>query len=231
MDLRGYGDAEPLRVDASRGVRDWSDDLAALVDALGLDRVHLVGWSMGAGVVLQYLLDHPDTVASVALVAPVSPYGFGGTSGADGVLVHPEGTGSGAGTVNPDFVAAIAAGITTADGPASPRAVLRSFYVAPGSLPLDPVLEDIFVASMNSTRVGVDNYPGDAVTVGDWPMTAPGRRGVANTMAPTFFDVSGIVDLPHIVPRLVAEVRHSAHFAAGGKRRKEPRPDGRGSRV
>ena len=73
VDLRGYGDAEPLPVDATRGVRDWSDDLAALVDALELDRVHLVGWSMGGGVVLQYLLDHPTRVASVALVAPVSP--------------------------------------------------------------------------------------------------------------------------------------------------------------
>src|SRR5688572_917451 len=48
VDLRGYGDAEPLPVDATRGVRDWADDLVALVDALGLDRVHLVGWSMGA---------------------------------------------------------------------------------------------------------------------------------------------------------------------------------------
>src|SRR3954454_8051577 len=70
VDLRGFGDAEPLPVDATHGVRDWSDDVAALVDTLGVDRVHLVGWSMGAGVVLQYLLDHPERVASVSLVAP-----------------------------------------------------------------------------------------------------------------------------------------------------------------
>jgi len=195
VDLRGYGDAEPLPVDATRGVRDWSDDLAALVDALGVDRVHLVGWSMGAGVVLQFLLDHPTTVASVALVAPVSPYGFGGTVGEDGARVHPDGTGSGAGAANPAFVAAIAAGDTTADTPLSPRSVLRSFYVAPGSLPLDPDLEDAFVAAMNSTRTGEDHYPGDAVTVEAWPGVAPGRRGVLNTMAPTVFDVSGVVDL------------------------------------
>ncbi len=78
VDLRGYGDTDPLPIDATRGMRDWADDVAALVDTLVLDRVHLVGWSMGGGVVLQYLLDHPDRVASVALVAPVSPYGFGG---------------------------------------------------------------------------------------------------------------------------------------------------------
>jgi pimeloyl-ACP methyl ester carboxylesterase len=157
---------------------------------------------MGAGVVLRYLLDAPERVASVALVAPLSPYGFGGTAGSDGARVHPDGTGSGAGGANPAFVAALAAGDTTADGPASPRAVLRSFYVAPGSLPLDPHLEDVFVAAMNSTRTGPDHYPGEAVTVDAWPGVAPGTRGVLNTMAPTVFDVSGIVDLPEKPPIL-----------------------------
>jgi pimeloyl-ACP methyl ester carboxylesterase len=202
VDLRGYGETEPLPIDATRGVRDWADDIGALVDALGLTRVHLVGWSMGAGVVLQYLLDAPDRVASVALVAPVSPYGYGGTAGPDGHRVHPDGTGCGGGAANPEFVAAIAAGDTSADSPFSPRSVLRAFYVAPGSLPLDPLLEDLFVASMNSTRTGIDHYPGEAVTVGAWPGVAPGNRGVLNTMAPTVFDVSGIVDLPEKPPVL-----------------------------
>src|SRR5215212_5157708 len=202
VDLRGYGDTEPLPIDASRGVRDWSDDIAVLVDELELTRVHLVGWSMGAGVVLQYLLDAPARVASVALVAPVSPYGYGGTAGPDGHRVHTDGTGCGGGAANPDFVAAIAAGDTTADSPVSPRSVLRAFYVAPGSLPLDPRLEDVFVAAMNSTRTGPDHYPGEAVPVDAWPGVAPGRRGVLNTMAPTVFDVSGIVDLPVKPPLL-----------------------------
>ncbi|HLM07013.1 MAG TPA: alpha/beta hydrolase [Blastococcus sp.] len=202
VDLRGYGETDPQPIDASRGVRDWADDVADLVDTLGLDRVHLVGWSMGAGVVLQHLLDAPEKVASVALVAPVSPFGFGGTVGADGRLAHPDGAGCGGGAANPEFVAALAAGDTTADTPASPRAVLRSFYVAPGSLPLDPHLEDVFVAAMNSTRTGPDHYPGDLVQCEAWPGLAPGTRGVLNTMAPTVFDVSGIVDLPQKPPVL-----------------------------
>jgi pimeloyl-ACP methyl ester carboxylesterase len=202
VDLRGYGDTDPLPIDAGRGVRDWADDIGDLVEALGLDRVRLVGWSMGAGVVLQYLLDSPERVASVALVAPVSPYGFGGTVGPEGARVHADGTGSGGGAANPEFVAAIEAGDTTADTPTSPRMILRSFYVAPGSLPLDPHLEDVFVASMNSTRTGTDHYPGDAVTVETWPGAAPGTRGVLNTMAPTVFDVSGIVDLADKPPVL-----------------------------
>ena len=196
VDLRGYGGTEPLPVDARRGVRDWADDLAALIDALGLERVHLVGWSMGAGVVLQHLLDSPDRVASVVLVAPVSPYGFGGTTGHDGRLVHPDGTGSGGGAANAEFVAALAAGDTSADSPVSPRSILRAFYVAPGSLPLEPQLEDVFVGAMLTTRTGADHYPGDATAVQAWPGTAPGERGVLNTMAPTVLDVSGIVELP-----------------------------------
>jgi pimeloyl-ACP methyl ester carboxylesterase len=202
VDLRGYGETEPLPIDATRGMRDWADDIGALIDALGLTRVHLVGWSMGAGVVLQYLLDAPDRVASVALVAPVSPYGFGGSAGPEGRCVHPDGTGCGGGAANPEFVAAIAAGDTSADSAFSPRSVLRAFYVAPGSLPLDPELEDLFVASMNSTRTGIDHSPGEAMTVGVWPGVAPGTRGVLNTMAPTVFDVSGIVDLPEKPPVL-----------------------------
>lgn len=195
VDLRGYGGTDPAPIDATRGVRDWSDDVAALVDTLGLERVHLVGWSMGGGVVLQHLLDTPERVASVVLVAPVSPYGFGGTTGPDGAKVHADGTGSGGGAANPDFVAAIEAGDTTADAPTSPRSILRAFYLAADSLPLDPALEDVFVTSMLTTRTGPDHYPGDATASDAWPGAAPGGRGVLNTMAPTVLDVSGITEL------------------------------------
>jgi pimeloyl-ACP methyl ester carboxylesterase len=33
IDLRGFGDTDPAPVDATRGVRDFADDLAATVDA------------------------------------------------------------------------------------------------------------------------------------------------------------------------------------------------------
>ena len=51
-DLRGFGRSEPKPLDATRGMRDLSDDLYELMKALGYaeeDRkVHLVGWSLGA---------------------------------------------------------------------------------------------------------------------------------------------------------------------------------------
>ena len=103
IDLRGFGDTDDEPVDATRGVRDFSDDLAAAIDALQLGQVHLIGWSMGGGVVLQYLVDRPGAhrVASLTLVDPVSPFGFGGTRGVDGALCDPGGAGSGGGAANP----------------------------------------------------------------------------------------------------------------------------------
>jgi pimeloyl-ACP methyl ester carboxylesterase len=191
VDLRGFGETDPEPVDATRGLRDYSDDLAALVEALGLESVHLVGWSMGGGVALQYLADHPGAhpVASVTLVAPVSPFGFGGTYGTDGTLCDPDGAGSGAGSANPDFVARLADGDRSADGPTSPRQVLLAHYVKPPFVPPD---QDVFVESMLSTRVGDDHYPGTSRAVPAWPGFAPGDRGVLNTMAPTRFRIASL---------------------------------------
>ncbi|MGO4536474.1 alpha/beta fold hydrolase [Leifsonia sp. 2MCAF36] len=190
VDLRGFGDSETLPVDATRGVRDFSDDVASVADALGLGAVHIVGWSMGGGVVMQLQLDRPDLVASLTLVSPVSPYGFGGTA-PDGSLLNPEASGTGGGGANPDFVARLQAGDTGEESPTSPRAVYRSSYVAPGFV---SEYEDLWVESMLSTATGPDNYPGDASASEHWPGFGPGTRGVLNTMAPTYFDTSGIVE-------------------------------------
>jgi len=191
-DLRGFGDSETKPVDASRGLRDFSDDLAGLLDTLRTGPAHVVGWSMGGGVVMQLLLDRPDLVASLGLVNPVSPYGFGGTKGADGQLASPDAAGAGGGGANPEFVAAIEAQDTGSESQNSPRSVLNAFYVADG---FRSPLEDVFVASMLTTKTGTDNYPGDSVPSQNWPGFAPGMRGVLNTMAPQYHDVSGIVDL------------------------------------
>jgi pimeloyl-ACP methyl ester carboxylesterase len=195
VDLRGFGDTEPLPVDATRGVRDYADDVVSLIDTLSLGPVHLVGWSMGGGVVLQMLRDRPALARTVTLVAPVSPYGFGGTRGVDGELIDAAGACSGGGGGNPDFVAALAAGDRSADSPLSPRQVMLSFYVKP---PFRPEHEDIFVESMLSTRTGDDHYPGDSIASEMWPGVAAGGRGVLNTMAPNHFRLD---DLPEIDPK------------------------------
>lgn len=191
IDLRGFGDSETLPVDATRGVRDFSDDVAAVLDALGVPRAHLVGWSMGGGVVMQLLLDRPELVASLTLISPVSPYGFGG-SAADGTPLTVDSAGTGGGAANPGFVASLGDGDTTADSPLTARSVFRTTYVAPG---YQSDLEDLWVESMLSTKLGDDNYPGTKTESTTWPGFGAGDRGVLNTMAPRHFNTAGIVDL------------------------------------
>lgn len=193
IDLRGFGDSQTLPVDATRGLRDFSDDVLSVLDALGIEAAHFVGWSMGGGVVMQLLLDAPTRVLSLTLEAPVSPYGFGGTHGPDGARNDADGAGTGGGGANPDFVARVEAGDADSLEQTSPRTVFRTAYTAKPELHAE--LEDLWVASMLSTKTGVDNYPGDLAASENWPGFAAGTKGVLNTMAPQHHDVSGIVDL------------------------------------
>ena len=196
-DLRGFGRTEPLPIDATRGLGDMVDDVRSLLAALGLtggSRVTAVGWSMGAGVLEQYLLTHPGDLGSVVLVAPLSPYGFGGTVDASGTPAFPDAASTGAGAANPEFVRRLAEKDASDDDPqTSPRVVMRTFY-GPGANAAD-VDEDFLTDELLLTRTGDDFYPGDSTSSQSWPGAAPGPRGVLNTMAPTNFDASGIVDL------------------------------------
>jgi pimeloyl-ACP methyl ester carboxylesterase len=90
-DLRGYGDTEPLPVDATLGLGDMVEDVRSLVEALGLGRHHLVGHSMGGGVVMKYAIAHPADLLSITLVDTVSPYGYSGSKDLDGTPCHEDG--------------------------------------------------------------------------------------------------------------------------------------------
>ncbi|WP_111718309.1 alpha/beta fold hydrolase [Homoserinimonas sp. OAct 916] len=198
IDLRGFGGSSTLPVDATRGLGDFSDDVVSVLETLEIDRAQVVGWSMGGGVAMQLLLEHPQFVSGLTLVAPVSPYGFGGTA-ADGRMLTPDGAGTGGGGANPDFIARLAAGDLTSDEQTSPRSVYRSSYVADGFVSKH---EDLWVQSMLTTATGDDNYPGTSSASENWPGFAPGTRGVLNTMAPQYFNVTGIVDLADKPPIL-----------------------------
>lgn len=196
VDLRGFGGSQTLPVDATRGVRDFSDDLHATLEVLEIPTAHLVGWSMGGGVVMQYALEHP--VLSLTLQAPVSPYGFGGTR-RDGSRLTDDDAGCGGGGGNPDFIARLRAGDTSDEAQTSPRSVFRSGYVAPE---YSSPHEDIWVASMLTTSTLEGNYPGDSTPSDNWPGFAAGGAGVLNTMVPKHFNTSGIVELTQKPPIL-----------------------------
>ena len=65
IDLRGYGQSD--RPDSGYSMKTWSDDLAALLDHLGFDRVHLHGTSMGSMVAQQFAIDHGERLNSLIL--------------------------------------------------------------------------------------------------------------------------------------------------------------------
>ena len=198
-DLRGYGDTEDLLVDGSRGARDWSDDLKSLSDKFGDKPAHLLGWSLGAAVLMQFTLDYPELVTSLTLLNPVSPYGFGGTKGMEGTPCYDDFAGSGGGVVNPEFVQRIKDGDRSEEDPNSPRNVINAFYYKP---PFRAGREEEFLSAALLEKMGDDRYPGDMTPSENWPNVAPGKWGPINATAPKYFNTSAIVDLPAKPPIL-----------------------------
>ncbi|MEZ4641182.1 MAG: alpha/beta hydrolase [Chloroflexota bacterium] len=130
-DLRGYGDTEAKPIDATLGLSDMVDDIHTLVQALKLSQYHIVGHSMGGGIVMKYAVAYPTELLSITLVDTMSPYGYGGSKGADGAMTYDDGAPSG---INPEFVQLLAAGEMGTENPMAPRNVFRQFYVKPPSL-------------------------------------------------------------------------------------------------
>lgn len=65
-DLRGCGESEDRTVETFR----HADDLAALLDGLGLERVSVAGVSMGGRIAVDFALSHPDRVDRLVLISP-----------------------------------------------------------------------------------------------------------------------------------------------------------------
>ncbi|MFW5728785.1 MAG: alpha/beta hydrolase, partial [Spirochaetota bacterium] len=191
-DLRGYGETEALPVDATLGLGDMVEDINSLVETMQLGAVHLVGHSMGGGVIMKFAVAHPDRVKSLVLVDTMSPYGYAGSKDATGTPVYEDGAPGGAAGVNPEFVELLRQGEMGTENQMAPRNVFRQFYVKP---PFVPEREDDLLRSMLSTRIGDDWYPGDSVASQNWPGAAPGTRGIVNAFSRKYFDASGITSI------------------------------------
>lgn len=191
-DLRGYGDTEPLPVDATLGLGDMVQDLQALVVALGLGRLHVVGHSMGGGIAMKYAIAHPQNLLTLTLVDTVSPFGYSGSKDLAGTPCHEDGAPAGAGSVNPDFVRLMGEKDRGTDNPVSPRNVIRQFYVKP---PFIASREEQLLDGMLSLRVGEDWYPGDVAASEHWPGVAPGEKGIVNAFSRKYFDAGALADI------------------------------------
>ena len=67
IDQRGHGDSDPAP-DGEYGNPALVDDFSALVDALGLERFHLIGLSLGGRVAMAYAGARPDRVDRLVVV-------------------------------------------------------------------------------------------------------------------------------------------------------------------
>ena len=67
LDLRGFGKADKPDGSAFR----HADDIAALLDQLNIDMVHIVGHSMGGGIAVDFSVEYPERVRGLVVVSPL----------------------------------------------------------------------------------------------------------------------------------------------------------------
>lgn len=67
IDLRGFGNSSYFTQISS--IKDLSDDIEGFRKALKIDDFHLLGWSLGGNVAMQYTLDYQDHVKTLVLLS------------------------------------------------------------------------------------------------------------------------------------------------------------------
>lgn len=74
IDLRGYGNStyhNPIN-----SINDFSKDIKLFTDELGLKSFHLVGWSNGGGIAMQFAATYPERVEKLVLISSMSTRGY-----------------------------------------------------------------------------------------------------------------------------------------------------------
>ena len=196
-DLRCFGDSQDLPIDATRGYRDWSDDLAEFTQALGWESFSLLGWSLGGNISMQFAIDYGERLERLILLAPGSPFGMGGARGDEGTPVHPIGLGSGAGSVNPRLL-----GIITGGNIPSMKRMMQKFYFSAHFEELEEEVQNLLAEGIGKTKMGYDKYPGSFHHSFLWPFIVAGRHGVMNTMSPAYGNLSDFAKIKKKVPVL-----------------------------
>ena len=171
-DMRGFGDTEQAPIDATRGLRDWADDTAALLDALDIDAPpHLAGWSTGGAAIAAFALERP--VASLTFIDPVGPYGYGATK-LDGTPHYDDFAGSRRRHRQPGVHRSAGRGRSLDRGRhvAAQRAqqlLLAADHREP------PEREEMLLDEILKSVTGDDGYPGDTHHVRELARRRPGH--------------------------------------------------------
>ncbi|MEC8427529.1 MAG: alpha/beta fold hydrolase [Pseudomonadota bacterium] len=69
-DMPGYGQSTKGALDKNGPFAYLAKNMIALFDAMGIDKAHVIGNSLGGGAALRMTLDHPARVTSVILMGP-----------------------------------------------------------------------------------------------------------------------------------------------------------------
>lgn len=72
MDRPGSGYS--TRVSSGARLPEQAEAIAKFIDTVGLDRPLLVGHSLGGAIALRVALDHPEKIAGLALISPLTHY-------------------------------------------------------------------------------------------------------------------------------------------------------------
>ncbi|RHW37667.1 alpha/beta hydrolase [Lysinibacillus yapensis] len=73
-DLRGFGQSTyHARV---HHIKDFSDDLKSFVDLLNIKDLHIIGWSTGGAIGMQFCIDYPNLCSKLILLASASTRGY-----------------------------------------------------------------------------------------------------------------------------------------------------------
>ncbi|RUS25279.1 Alpha/Beta hydrolase protein [Jimgerdemannia flammicorona] len=122
IDLRGHGQSDkPTQQEAYQNGQQWAEDIRAVMDALELDRVVLVGWSYGGIFICDYLRAFgEDRLAAVVFVDASFDVGIAET-------MH---------LLGPEFLA-LGPGMSSDDTAIASRAISK-FVDIMGFKPLEP---------------------------------------------------------------------------------------------
>lgn len=71
--MRGHGLSD--KPESGYVMADFAGDVAAFMDAVGIERAVIAGHSMSAAITLQFAADYPDSVAGVVLIGAFAHFG------------------------------------------------------------------------------------------------------------------------------------------------------------
>jgi pimeloyl-ACP methyl ester carboxylesterase len=182
LDLRGYGES-----DLPASAFAHHDDVAALLDALRIERAALVGCSFGGAVAIDTALAHPDRVSALAL--------FG--SAVSGHKWSDEAN---------DLWETLVGEVDPEDLDATAEAEVRFWVVGPGRQPadVDPAFLD-FAREMDRRALAAEAALGN-VEVRELDPPAIGRLGEIGVPVLVGAGAADVPDISRLADRIASQV-------------------------